>query len=160
MISGALPARARAYVAAPVALAAGLFRAISWAFDQDGDLTWKDLGILVADPALVAPFSPLRRLQAREVRIGTAGQAARARSFHGVLIAYCPDAAMLAAAEVVPGARAVAAVAAHIEPLLAWVTAGAAQHLGGDVVSAAPLAAAPVAAGPGQPLQPRRLNHQ
>lgn len=44
------------------------------------------------------------------MRIGTAERTARARSFHGVLIAYCPDAAMLAAA--VPGARAVAAVAA------------------------------------------------
>lgn len=62
MISGVLPPRPRAYVAAPVAPAAGLFRAINWAFDQDCDLTWKDLAILVADPALVAPFSPLRRL--------------------------------------------------------------------------------------------------
>ena len=62
MIFGVLPPRPRAYVATSVAPDAGLFRAISWAFDQDGDLTWKDLGILVADPALVAPFSPLRRL--------------------------------------------------------------------------------------------------
>ena len=67
MIFGVLPPRPRAYVAAPVVPAAGLFRAINCAFDQDGDPTWKDLGILVADPALVAPFSPLYRLQARGV---------------------------------------------------------------------------------------------
>lgn len=88
------------------------------------------------------------------MRIGTAGQAGRARSFHGVLIAYCPDAAMLAAAEAVPGARAVAAVAAHNEPLPAWMTVGTAQHLGGVGVPASLLAAAPVGAGPGQSLQP------
>ncbi|MCT1615582.1 hypothetical protein [Kocuria marina] len=143
MISGVLPPRPRAYVAAPVAPAAALFLAINWAFDQDGDPTWKDLGILVADPVLVAQLNHLHRLQARGVRIGTTEQTARARSFHGVLIAYCPDAAMLAAAAAVPGARAVAAVAA-----------GTAQHLGDAGVPAAPLAAAPVAAGPRQPLQP------
>ncbi|GEO97019.1 hypothetical protein KTU01_31420 [Kocuria turfanensis] len=53
-----------------------------------------------------------------------------------------------------PGARAVAAVAAHNDELLAWVTASTPQHLGGDVLPAPPLAAAPVSAGPGQLLQP------
>lgn len=156
MISAVLPQRPRAYVAAPVAPANGLFRAINWAFDQDSDLTWKDLGILVADPVLVRELNHLHRLQARGVRIGTAGQAARARSFHGALIVYCPDAAMLAAAEAVPGARAVAAVAAHNDELLAWVIAGTAQHLGGDVLPVAPLAAAPVPAVPGPVRQPNR----
>ena len=148
MVSGVLPLRPRAYVAA-VAPATGLFRAINWAFEQDGDLTWGDLGILVADPVLVAQFNHLHRLQARRVRVGTAEQAARARSFHGVVIAYCPDAAMLATAEAVPGTRGVAAVAAHNDELLAWVAAPAPHHLGGAVLPASPLAAEP-----GQPLQP------
>lgn len=154
MISGVLPQRSRAYVAAPVAPANGLFRVINWAFDQADDLTWENLGILVADPVLVTQLSHLRRLRFRGVRLGTAEQAGRARSFHGVLIAHCPDAAILSAAEAVSGARAVAAVAAHNDELLAWVAAGTPQHLGGGVLPASPPAAAPVAAGPGQLLQP------
>lgn len=153
MISGVLPQRPRAYVAAPVAPANGLFRVINWAFDQADDLAWEDLGILVVDPVMVVQLTHLRRLKTRGVRIGTAEQAARARSFHGVLIAYCPDAAMLAAAEAAPGARAVAAVAAHNEQLLEWVAASTPQHLGGDVLPGLPRTA-PVVAGPGQLLQP------
>ncbi|MUN63780.1 hypothetical protein GMA12_11620 [Kocuria sediminis] len=71
-----------------------------------------------------------------------------------MLIVYCPDAAMLTAAEAVPGVRAVAAVAAHNDELRAWATACTAQHLGGDVVPVYPLAATPVAAGAGPVLQP------
>ena len=154
MVFGVLPQRPRAYLAAPVAAANGLFQAINWAFDQDDDLTWADLGILVADPALVVQLSHLRRLKTRGVRIGTAEQAARTRSFHGVMIAYCPDAAMLAAAEAAPGGRAVAAVADHNEHLLAWAAAAAPQHLGGDVLPGLPRTAAPVSAGSGQLLRP------
>ena len=126
--------RPRAYVAAPVAPANGLFQAIHWAFDQAEDLTWGDLGILVTDPAAVAQLSHLQRLKARGVRIGTADQAGRARSFHGMVIAYCPDPVMLAAAEALPAARGLAVVALHNEPLLNWVTACAPQHLGGDAL--------------------------
>ncbi|MGX5359049.1 hypothetical protein [Kocuria sp. KH4] len=136
-----------------MAPANGLFQAINWAFDQADDLTWGDLGILVADPVLVVQLNHLHRLQARGVRIGTTEQAGRARFFHGVLIAYCPDAAMLTTAEAVPGARAVAAVAAHNNQLLAWVAAGTPQHLGGDDLSGLS-STTPVAAGSGQLLQP------
>lgn len=96
----------------------GLFPAIDWAFDQAGDLTWGDLRILVPDPALVTRLSPLQRLTSRGVRIGTAEQAAGARSFHGMVLAYCPDATMLTAAEAMPGVRAVAAVAMHNDQLV------------------------------------------
>lgn len=154
MISGVLSQRPRAYVAAPVAPANGLFQIINWAFEQAEDLTWGDLGILVADPTMVVQLSHLRRLTSRGVRIGTAEQAARARSFHGVMIAYCPDATMLTTAEAVPGARAVAAVAALNEPLLEWVAAGTPQHLAGDVLPTLPQATTPAFAGPGRVLQP------
>lgn len=74
-MSVVLRGRPRAYVAAPVAPANGLFQAIHWAFDQAEDLTWGDLGILVTDPAMAAQLSHLHRLKARGVRIGTADQA-------------------------------------------------------------------------------------
>lgn len=149
-MSVVLRGRPRAYVAAPVAPANGLFQAINWAFDQAEELTWGDLGILVADPVMVAQLSHLHRLRARGVRIGTAEQAARARSFHGVVIAYCPDRSMLAAAEALPGVRGLAAVALHNDQLADWVAACAPQHLGGDALPAGVTAPAR-SAGPLQP---------
>lgn len=145
-----LRGRPRAYVAAPVAPASGLFQAINWAFDQAEELTWGDLGILVADPVMVAQLSHLHRLSARGVRIGTAEQAARARSFHGVVIAYCPGRSMLTAAEALPGVRGLAAVALHNDQLADWVAACAPLHLGGDVLPAGATALARSAS----PLQP------
>lgn len=135
MSGGVLSLRPRAYVAAPVAPANGLFRAIDWSFDQAAELTWGDLRILVTDPAVVTRLSLLQRLKSRGVRIGTAEQAGRARSFHGMVIAFCPDAAMLAAAEMLPGVRAVAAVARSNDQLLGWVAAYSPLHLGGDVLA-------------------------
>jgi hypothetical protein len=146
--------RPRAYVASPVAPANGLFRVINWAFDQEGDLTWSDLRILVADTAMVSQLNHLQRLQSRGVRIGTAEQAARARSFHGMVIAYCPDPTMLAAAEALPGIQGLAAVGLHNEHLEQWVAACAPQHLGGEPLAVRPQATAPVAARSPQPLQP------
>ncbi|MGQ1795833.1 hypothetical protein ACT4S5_01640 [Kocuria oceani] len=154
MTAGTPPDRPRAYVAAPVAPATGLFRAIDWAFVQAGDLTWGDLRTLVPDPTLITRLSLLQRLKSRRVRIGTVEQAAGARSFHGIVIAYCPDASMLAAAEALPGVRAVAAVASHNDQLLAWVAAYAPQHLGGDIVPARPETTAPAPARTGHILQP------
>lgn len=154
MISVVPPQCPRAYVASPVAPANGLFQVINWAFDQAGDLTWGDLRILVADTAMVSQLSHLRRLQSRGVRIGTAAQAVRARSFHGMVIAYCPDSTMLAAAEALPGVRGVAAVALHNEHLVAWVAAYGPQHLGGDTLASPPRDRAPVSAQSERPLQP------
>lgn len=152
--AGVLAYRPRAYVAAPVAPATGLFRAIDWAFDQAADLTWGDLRILVPDPTPLTRLSPLQRLTSRGVRIGTADQAAGARSFHGMVIAYCPDATMLTAAEALPGVRVVAAVGLHNDQLVDWVAAYAPQHLGGDVVPNLPGATAPASARSGHTLQP------
>lgn len=154
MSAGALSPRPRAYVAAPVAPADGLFRAIDWSFDQAAELTWGDLRILGTDPTVVTRLSLLQRLKSRGVRIGTAEQARRARSFHGMVIAFCPDAAMLAAAEVLPGVRAVAAVARSNDQLLGWVAAYSPQHLGGDVLAARSQAAPPAPARSTQTLQP------
>lgn len=152
--SGALPHRPRAYVAAPVAPATGLFQAINWAFDQAEDLTWGDLRIMVSDPGLVTRLSLLQRLKNRGVRIGTAEQAAGARSFRGMVIAFRPDAAMLVAAEALPGVRAVVAVAASNDQLREWVGIYAPQHLGGDVLPARPEVTAAVSVRSGQVLQP------
>ncbi|MEX5272041.1 hypothetical protein [Kocuria sabuli] len=154
MSSGAPPHRPRAYVAAPVAPATGLFQAINWAFDQAEDLTWSDLRILVSDPGLVTRLSPLQRLKSRGVRIGTAEQAAGARSFHGMVIAFRPDAAMLVAAEALSGVRAVVAVAASNDQLREWVGIYAPQHLGGVVLPTRPEVTAAVSVRPGQVLQP------
>lgn len=142
-MSVVLPQRPRAYVAAPVAPANGLFQVINWAFDQASDLTWADLRLLVADPGMVADLGHRQRLRSRGVRIGTAQQAAGARSFHGAVIAYCPDATMLAIAEALPGVRAVAAVALHNDQLLEWVAACTPQHLGGDLLPGWPPPTAP-----------------
>lgn len=150
--AGVLAHRPRAYVGAPVAPATGLFRVIDWAFDQATDLTWGDLRILVPDPTPLTRLSPLQRLTSRGVRIGTADQAAGARSFHGMVIAYCPDATMLTAAEALPGVRVVAAVALHNDQLVEWVDTYAPQHLGGDIVSTLPEATAPTRLG--HALQP------
>jgi transposase len=149
-----LPQCPRAYVAAPVAPANGLFQVINWAFDQTGELTWGDLRILVADTAMVSQLNHLQRLQSRGVRIGTPAQATRARSFHGMVIAYCPDPTMLAAAESLPGTRGVAAVALHNEHLVQWVAACAPQHLGGEALVVGPQATAPRTTRPTQSLQP------
>ncbi len=46
------PPYPRAYTAAPVAPANGLFQAIDWVFDQSEDLSWDSLGILVPTPAM------------------------------------------------------------------------------------------------------------
>jgi hypothetical protein len=127
----------RAYVAAPVAPVIGLVTAITWAFDQDRELTWKDLGVLVDDPGMVSRLSSLHRLKGRGVRLGTPAQAASARSFHGLVIAFCPDQAMLALAETLPETRGIAAVAHDNQALLDWVDACAPQHLGGQVLPTA-----------------------
>jgi len=144
----------RAYVAAPVAPANGLFQAIHWAFGQDEDLGWRELGILVPAAASVHELGHLQRLRSRGVRIGTAAQAARARSFHGVMIAYCPDAAMLVVAEQVLGVRGVVAVAGDNEQLLEWVASQDPQHLGGQVLIPAPAGEGLGAGGSRRPLQP------
>lgn len=154
MSSVVLPQRPRAYVAAPVAPANGLFQAINWAFDQAGDLAWRDLRILVADTAMAGQLSHLQRLQSRRVRIGTADQASRARSFHGMVIAYCPDPVMLATAETLPGAQGLVAVALHNEHLEEWVSAYAPQHLGGDTLAVRPKATTPVPARSAPPSNP------
>lgn len=146
--------RPRACVAAPVAPANGLFQAIGWAFDQAEDLTWRDLGILVTGPSVLAQLSHLQRLRARGVRVGTAEQATRARSFDGIVIAYCPDRAVLTAAETLPGARGVAAVALHNDALSECVAACAPQHLGGHALLVPAGTSAPVPARSAQPLQP------
>jgi hypothetical protein len=122
----------RAYVAAPVAPANGLFQAINWAFEQSEDLTWASIGILVPEPGLGQDFGHLHRLKARGVKIGTVDQALRAQMFHGVLIAYAPDRHMLIIAEDVPGLSGLAAVAVHNKSLQAWVDAYHPQHLGGQ----------------------------
>ena len=126
----------RAYVAAPVAAANGLFQAINWAFDQSEDLTWARIGVLVPQVSMVEELGLLWRLKARGVKIGTVGQDARARSFNGVLIVYGPDRKMLADAEDVPGVGGIAAVAVDNEELLPWVAAYAPQHLGGQLLPA------------------------
>ncbi|GAA1757241.1 hypothetical protein [Kocuria aegyptia] len=77
----------------------GLFRAINGALVQAEDRTWGDFGILVADPAMTVRLGQQQRLKSRGVRTGTSEQAARARSFHGVMIAYCRDHPMLTTAE-------------------------------------------------------------
>jgi hypothetical protein len=127
--SGAPPHRPRAYVAAPVAPENGLFQAINRSFDQAEDPARGDLSILVRDPDLVTRWSSPQRPKNRGVRISTTEQAGQARSFHGLVIAFFPDAAMLAAAEALPGVRAVIAVALHSDRLLEWVTVGAPQPL-------------------------------
>src|SRR3712207_2018465 len=103
----------RAYVAAPVAPANGLFQAIHWVFDQSEDLSWDSIGILVPTPQVGEELYHLRRLKGRGVRIGTVDQALRATSFQGAVIAYAPDTRMLALAEDIAGVRAVAVVAGH-----------------------------------------------
>ncbi|MHC5560678.1 hypothetical protein [Kocuria sp. U4B] len=157
VMSVVAPGCPRAYVAAPVSPANGLFRVITWAFEQAEDLTWGDLRILVSEAALGEELGHLQRLKTRGVRIGTTEQAARARAFHGVVIAYCPNQAMLTAAEALPGVRAVAAVALRNEALLEWVAAGAPQHLGGEVLTVSSGASGPPAPSPwpsAESLQP------
>jgi hypothetical protein len=129
--------RPRAYIAAPVAPLIGLVTAITWAFEQDQRLTWRDLGVLVSDPGMVSRPSSLHRLKGRGVRIGTPAQAASARSFHGLMIAFCPDQAMLALTEILPGIRGVAAVAHDNQQLLHWVDTYTPQHLGGQIIPTA-----------------------
>jgi hypothetical protein len=126
----------RAYVAAPVAPVIGLVTAITWAFEQDRGLTWRNLAVLVSDPGMVSRLGSLHRLKGRGVRIGTPAQAARARSFHGLVIAFCPDQAMLALAENLPGTHGIAAVAHDNQQLLHWVDTCAPQHLGGQILAA------------------------
>lgn len=122
----------RAYVAAPVSAANGLFQALHWAFDQAEDLTWASIGILVADPDMAQELNHLDRLKTRGVKIGSIGQALRARRFGGVLIVYGPDRSMLAQAEDVEGIRGLAAVAVYNDPLRPWVDAYHPQRLGGQ----------------------------
>ncbi|MUN63787.1 hypothetical protein GMA12_11655 [Kocuria sediminis] len=107
---------------------------MTWAFEQDRELTWRDLAVLVHDPAMISRLSSLHRLKRRGARMGTPAQASSARSFHGMVIAFCPDQAMLALAENLPGVRGVAAVAHDNHRLLDWVGACAPQHLGGQVL--------------------------
>jgi hypothetical protein len=144
----------RAYVAAPVAPVIGLVSAITWAFEQDRELTWRNLGVLVTDPGAVSRLSSLHRLKSRGVRIGTPAQAASARSFHGLVIAYCPDQKMLALAETLPGIRGIAAVAHNNQELLDWVDACAPQHLGGQTLAGPSPGRAPSTWHAEEPLQP------
>ncbi|MEX5298581.1 hypothetical protein RCG67_07350 [Kocuria sp. CPCC 205292] len=146
--------RARCPDAATHAPAGGLLQAAGWAFDQAEDLTWRDLGILVTGPSVLAQLSHLQRLRARGVRVGTAEQATRARSFHGIVIAYCPDRAVLTAAEALPDARGVAAVALPNDALSEWVAACAPQHLGGHALPVPAGTSAPAPPRSAQPLQP------
>lgn len=150
-----LQGRPRAYVAAPVAPANGLFQVINWAFHQAEDLTWGDLGILVTDLAMITQQNHLQRLKSRGVRIGTPKQAARARSFHGVVIAYCPDRTMLTIAESLTNARAVAIIALDNDQLVQWVADWTPQHLGGDVLPVSPLA---VTRAPARPVPPSQVH--
>lgn len=122
----------RAYTAAPVAPANGLFTAINWVFDQSEDLSWESLGILVPNIGMGEELYHLRRLKGRGVRIGTAAQAVRATTFRGAVIVYAPDTRMLTEAEDIHGVVAVAVVAGHNEPLGPWVDAHHPQHLGGQ----------------------------
>lgn len=143
----------RAYVAAPVAPANELFQATHWAVDLDAGLTWKSLGIMAADPPLVEDLSHLHRLQRRGVRIGTVEQATYERTFSGVVIAYCPDSAMLMAAEQIPGAQGLVALAQDIAAPIPWVAATDPQHLGGHILSPARTIESPFLV-PTSPLQP------
>ncbi|MEX5258488.1 hypothetical protein [Kocuria arenosa] len=68
------------------------------------------------------------------------------------MIAYCPDPMMLAAAEALPAARGLVAVALHNGPLLEWVATFAPQHLGGEALPGPPKTTAP--ARPAEALQP------
>lgn len=95
---------------------------------------------------MTARLGRLQRMKPREVRIGTTVQAARARTFHGVMIAYCPDHPVLTTAEALPAAWGLAAVDLRNDPLLDWVAACVPQHLGGDVL--------PVPSGPIAPARP------
>ena len=98
----------RAYVAAPVAPANGLFQAIHWVFDQSEDLSWDSIGILVPTPQVGEELYHLRRLKGRGVKIGTVAQAVGATAFHGAVIAYAPDLRMLTEAEDIAGVVALA----------------------------------------------------
>ncbi|MHC5560685.1 hypothetical protein [Kocuria sp. U4B] len=134
----------RAYVAAPVAPANGLFQAIHWVFDQDEDLSWDSIGILVPTPAMGEELYHLQRLKGRGVKIGTVAQAVRATAFHGAVIAYAPDTRMLTEAEDINGVLAVAVVAGHNDALGPWVDAHHPQHLGRQrLVARDPFAADP-----------------
>lgn len=125
----------RAYVAAPVAPANGLFQAITWAFDQSEDLGWDSIGVLVASPGMGEKLHHLRRLKARGVKTGTVAQAARATTFHGAMIAYAPDARMLTEAEDIDGVMAFAVVAGDNDAVSPWVDAYHPRHLGGQRLS-------------------------
>jgi hypothetical protein len=134
----------RAYVAAPVAPANGLFAAINWVFDQSEDLSWASIGILVPTVRLGEELYHLRRLKGRGIRIGTVAQAVRATTFSGAVIAYAPDTQMLTEAEDIAGVQAFAAVAGDNDALGPWVDAHHPQHLGGQrLVPRDPFAADP-----------------
>ncbi|MGQ1795846.1 hypothetical protein ACT4S5_01715 [Kocuria oceani] len=93
-------------------------------------------------------------MRARDVRIGTVEQAAQARPFHGVMIAYCPDPVTLAAADALPGPRGLVAVALHNAHLVDWVAAHGAQYLGGDTLAFPPRGRTALQTCPARPLQP------
>ena len=122
----------RAYVAAPVAPANGLFQAINWVFDQSEDLSWASIGILVPTVGMGEELYHLRRLKGRGVRIGTVDQAVRSTTFRGAVIAYAPDTRMLTEAEDIAGVKACAVVAGGNDALGPWVDAHHPQHLGGQ----------------------------
>jgi len=110
----------------------------------------------VSDPGMVSRLSPLHRLKSRGARIGTPAQAASAQSFHGLVIACCPDQAMLALAENLPGTRGVAAVAHDNQELLHWVGACAPQHLGGHILPTFTPGAAQIPRRTEEPFEPSR----
>jgi hypothetical protein len=121
----------RAYTAAPMAPAVGVFHAAAWVFSHSTEVSWASLGIVVPDSSLLPEIEQLRRLKSRGVRMGTITQAENARHFDRVLLAYRPDAATLARAEALEDARVVIAIGDAPDALRDWVAEHQPVHLGG-----------------------------
>ena len=133
----------RAYTAAPMAPAVGVFHAVAWVFSHGAGLTWASLEIVVPGRDLLPEIEQLGRLESRGVRMGTIAQAESTRHLDRVVIAYRPDAGTLARAERLADARVVVAVGDDPGPLRHWVNEHRPGHLGGGSLLASPPAPLP-----------------
>lgn len=125
----------RAYTAAPMAPAVGVFHAAAWLFSHSEELSWASLALVVPHQGLMSEIEQLRRLKSRGVRMGTIAQAERARNFDRALIAYRPEAATLVRAEAMVGVRVLVAVGGGPEEVGAWVSQHRPVHLGGAALT-------------------------
>lgn len=129
----------RAYTAAPMAPAVGVFHATTWVFSYNTKLGWASLGIVVPSRDVLAEIEQFRRLTSRGVRMGTIDQVESARCFDRVLIAYRPDAVMLERVEALENIPVVVAIGDDHHQLHKWVGEHRPVHLGGtDLVAGAP----------------------